>query len=285
MEIISKDKLIKKVGDLKMLPFVAKKILETISDDNLSFSDLAEIIEKDQTIAARVLKISNSALYGLRQEVNSIQQALLILGLKTIRSLVLSASTRSLYKKFGMTEQKIWDHSIGTAIAAKLIAAGLESDMANIAFIGGLMHDLGKVIMNNETPDIFAEVMMKTYNEGASSIEAEEEIYGYNHSEIGARVAEKWGFPSVLLQVIEKHHLINARLEDIEDPLAAKGIACVNTADHVCKALGIGYRDPDDSIILHELPAAVFLNINKDRLNTLVEEIAETYAREKSVFD
>ncbi len=285
MEIISKDTLIKKVGDLKMLPFVAKKILETISDDNLSFSDLAEIIEKDQAIAARVLKISNSALYGLRQEVNSIQQALLILGLKTIRSLVLSASTRSLYKKFGMTEQKIWDHSIGAAIAAKLTSAGLESDVGNIAFIGGLMHDLGKVIMNNETPDIFAEVMMRTYNEGASSIEAEEEVYGYNHAEIGARVAEKWGFPSVLLQVIEKHHLINVRLEDIDDPMAAKGIACVNTADCICKKLGIGYRDPDDSIMLHELPAVAFLNLSRDRINHLVEEIAETYAREKSVFD
>ncbi|MEN8262069.1 MAG: HDOD domain-containing protein [Nitrospirota bacterium] len=104
MPVITKEALIKKTGDLKVLSFVAKKILDTISDDNLSFSDLADISEKDQTIDARVLKVSNSPMYGLRQEVNSIQQALMILGLKTIRSLVLSLSTRSLYKKFGMTD-------------------------------------------------------------------------------------------------------------------------------------------------------------------------------------
>ena len=284
MTVIGKEQLIRKVGDLKVLPFVARKVLDTLSDDNLSFSDLANIIEKDQTIAVRVLKVSNSALYGLRQEVNSIQQALMILGLKTIRSLVLSLSTKSLYKKFGMTEQKMWDHSVGTATAAKIISSRLGSEVGDIAFIGGLMHDLGKVIMNNETPEQFTEVMMRTYNEGISSIEAEEGIYGYNHAEIGGSVSEKWGFPPILKHIIELHHLNIVKLEDIKDPIETNTIACVNLSNYICKVLGIGYRDPDESIVLHELPSAIFLKYTEEKLGRLVADINETYENEKAVF-
>ncbi len=146
------------------------------------------------------------------------------------------------------------------------------------------MHDLGKVVMNNETPEVFAEVMMKTYNENLDSITAEEEIYGYNHTEIGARVVEKWGLSKLLIKILEKHHLNNCKLEDIGEASVAKSIACVNLADCICKFLGIGYRDPDDTILLHELPSAVFLNMTKDRLDTLNEEINNTYNSEKSAF-
>ncbi len=284
MAILSKDELINKAGDLKVLPFVARKALEILNDENCSIEDLSTVIEKDQTIAARILKISNSALYGLRQEVTSLQHALLILGFKTLRSIVLTATTRSLYKKFGMTEKIIWDHSVGAAIAAKLISRGLGSDVADIAFVGGLMHDLGKVIMNNETPEVYSEVMMKMYNEGMDSVTAEKDIYGYDHTDVGAGVTGKWKFAAPLVLVLKDHHLNNCRLEDINDSLAAKSIACVHLSDHICKFLGIGYREADESIIVHELQSAVYLNLGKDHLDNLLNEISETYNAEKSVF-
>jgi putative nucleotidyltransferase with HDIG domain len=284
MDILAKDDLIKRAGDLKVLPMVARKLIETLSDDRCDTSSMSEIIEKDQTITARVLKISNSSLYGLRQEVISMQHAVFVLGFKTIRSLVLSISTRSLYKKFGMTEQMMWDHSVGAAIAARMISMGLGKDMEDIAFTGGLMHDLGKVIMNNETPESFAGVMMNMYNEGLDSITAEEEVYGYNHTEVGSKVIAKWGLSHALIGILEKHHLKYGTLEEIREPLIAKGVACVNLADHVCKRLGIGFRNPDETILLHELPSAVFLKMRKDRLEQMVEEISETFNTEKSVF-
>ena len=285
MGIITKDELINKVGDIKVLPFVARKLLETLNDESCSIDDLSGIIEKDQTIAARVLKISNSALYGLRHEVTSLHQALLILGFKTIRSMVLSVSTRSLYKNFGMKEKILWDHSVGAGIAAKMISAGFGSEIGEVSFVGGLMHDFGKVVMNNETPDEFADVMMKIYNEGIDTITAETESYGYNHAEIGAGVVEKWGFAPLLVNVLRYHHLNNIKLEDIKEPVTAKAIAITNLADQVCKVFGIGYRDPDDKMELHKLPSAVFLNLTKDRLNTLVKSIEETYNMEKSTFE
>jgi len=285
LNIISKDELINKAGDLKVLPFVARKALEILNDENCSIEDLSSVIEKDQTIAARILKIANSALYGLRMEVTSLQHSLMILGFKTLRSIVLTATTRSLYKKFGITEKIIWDHSVGAAIAAKLISRGHGSDVGDSAFVGGLMHDLGKVIMNNETPEIYSEVMMKMYNDGIDSITAEKEVYGYDHTEVGSGVTGKWKFSVQLVHILKEHHLNDCRLEDIKDPLAAKSLACVHLADHVCKLLGIGYREADETVLLHELKSAVYLGLNKEKLDKLVEEISDTYNTEKSVFE
>ena len=285
LNIPSREELLKKAGDLKVLPFVARKILDTIGDEDASIEELGEIIEKDQTVTARVLKISNSALYGLRQEVTSLSHAIMVLGLKTIRSLVLSVSTRSLYKSFGMKEKIIWDHSVGAAIAAKIISRGMGSDVEEMAFIGGLMHDLGKVVLNNETPDIFMQALMKTYNDGVDSLDAENEVYGYTHTEIGAGVMEQWGFPPVLIRIVEGHHLNNGTLENISDPLCAKVTAVVHLADKICKKLGIGTRSPDDELVLDILPSAAFLKITEEQLKLMIEEINETYSNEKAVFE
>jgi len=285
LSIISKNELINKAGDIKVLPFVARKVLETLNDEACTIDDLSGIIEKDQAIAARVLKISNSALYGLRHEVTSLHQAILILGFKTIRSMVLSVSTRSLYKNFGMKEKILWDHSVGAAIASKIISAGFGSDVVDVSFIGGLMHDFGKVVMNNETPEVYGEAMMKMYNEDVESIAAEEEIYGYNHAEIGARVVEKWKLAPLIVDILEKHHLNDLKLQDISDPVTARSIAIAHLADHVCKVLGIGYRNPNEAIRLHELTSAQYLKISKNTLDKIVVDIQDTYNKERSIFE
>jgi HD-like signal output (HDOD) protein len=166
-----------------------------------------------------------------------------------------------------------------------MISGNLGSEVKDVAFIGGLMHDVGKVFMNNETHDAFAEVMMKIYNDGIDSISAEEQVFGYTHSEIGANVIAKWGLSPVLVQILELHHLNGTGLETIGEPAVAKGVACVNLADNVCKVLGIGYRESDESIVLHQLPSAVFLKLSQEKLGELVDEVSETYNKEKSVFD
>lgn len=283
--MVNKDELINRVGDLKVLPFVARKVLETLKDESCTIDDLSNIIEKDQAIAARVLKISNSAMYGLRYEVTSLHQALLILGFKTIRSLALSVSTRSLYKNFGMKEKILWDHSVGAAIASKMISNGFGSEITEAAFIGGLMHDFGKVVMNNETPDTYAEVVMRVYNEEVESISAEEEIYGFNHAEVGARVVEKWGFSPLLINIIEKHHLNGITIQEIEDPVVAKSVAVVNLADLACKYLGIGYSSPDETLQLHNMPSAEFLKLDIVKIDLLLKNIQQAYEEEKAIFE
>ncbi|MCK5236683.1 MAG: HDOD domain-containing protein, partial [Deltaproteobacteria bacterium] len=213
-----------------------------------------------------------------------LNQAVVMLGSNVIKSIVLAVSTKALYKYAGITEHMMWDHSIGAAIAARLIAAEHGRDLAEVAFIGGLMHDVGKVVMSNEAHDAFVEVMRKTYNDGVDSIDAEEAVFSYNHIEIGSKVIAKWGFPPNLVQILARHHLDRCSLEDIADPFVAKATACVCLADSICKLLGIGYRSPDDTIVIHEHPSVAFLHISKDEVDKLIEETGTAYEEEKALF-
>jgi putative nucleotidyltransferase with HDIG domain len=204
-----------------------------------------------------------------------------MLGSKNLNNLVLALSTKSLYDKFGTTEQMMWDHSVGTAISAKLISSGLGPDIESVAFIGGLMHDIGKVVMNNEATTAYVGVMM---NDRIDSIMAEEKVFGYNHTEIGSKVIEKWGFPPVLINIVAHHHLHTCTLEGISDPITAKAIACVHLANGMSKILGIGYSSPNRNIVVHEFPSAIFLNMTEESLGDLVKDISEAYEKERSVF-
>ncbi len=284
MGVPSKEQLIKKAGDPKVLPSVARKVLEMVNNADTSNSQLCSVIEKDQTISASILKIANSAFYGLRQEVTSLNQAIVILGFNALRDLVITVSTKLQYKNFGITEQMMWDHSIGAAIAAKRIAAGRGKDLEEIAFLGGLMHDFGKVVMNNEAPDAYLQVMQDSYNEGIQPMAAEDNVFGYNHTEIGPLVLSEWGFPPMLIEVLKNHHLNYCSLEDFEDGLAARAVACCHLANCICKKIGIGYRTPDDSVDLASLPSVAFLAIAPDKLDPMLNEIAEAYEAEKAAF-
>ncbi len=284
MDILPKEELIKKASDPKVLPFVAKRALEIVGDENVSIAEICHVIEKDQTITTSVLKIANSAFYGLRSEVTSIRQAVMGLGLKALRNIVLAVSTKLQYKKFGITEQLMWEHSIGAALAARHIVSSRWKDLEESAFLGGLMHDFGKVIMNNECPQAFSQVMQNIYNDGDVSLHAEDMLFGYNHTDIGSMVIRKWGFPNVFVQVLEHHHLHKGSLAGFDDPAIARVIACVHIADNMCKRLGIGYRTPDMAVPVIDPPVAAMLDLSPESLDRLMEEVRIVYEKEKVGF-
>ena len=284
MDILARDELLQKASGPKVVPTVAKKVLDMVRRDNSSIAQLCGIVEKDQTLTAGVLKIANSAFYGLPQEVTSLKQAIIVLGFNAIRDLIITISTKSQYKRFGITEQLLWDHSIGAAIACRLFARGQGAEVEEVAFLCGMMHDFGKVIMNNECPLGFVEAMQTIYNEGTDSLSAEQEVFGYTHTEIGSMIVEKWEFPPVLSRTMACHHLHTCSLVDFEDRTIAKAVACSHLADNACKVLGIGFRSPDESIILDDLPSAAFLGFAGEGLDALVRQVNKTYAAEKTVF-
>ncbi|MEE9543761.1 MAG: HDOD domain-containing protein [Thermodesulfobacteriota bacterium] len=285
MDIPSKEDLVKNASNPKVLPFVAQKVLEKVNDENTTIGDMTDIIEKDQTITASILRISNSAFYGLRAEVSSLRQAILVLGLNAIKDLVITVSTKSQFKNFGITEKMLWDHAVGTGIAARLISSDLDREVRDVSFLSGLMHDFGKVVMNNANHEAYLEVMQKTYNENMSALEAEENIFGYNHTDVGSLVMSGWGFPPVYVEVLDKHHLKDCKLDEIKDKKIARSIACINLADNLCKALGIGYREPYTDIVLEELPAKIFLEITDAKIEELKSSVTSSYEEERAHFE
>jgi putative nucleotidyltransferase with HDIG domain len=288
-DVLSLAELVKRASDLTMMPQVARKVIEMVADQNSSASQLAGILEKDPNITARILKISNSAFYGLRREVKTVQQAIVVLGFKSLRSMVVASSSKALHKRFGITEQMLWDRSIGTAIGGKLLAEGKASSAGELAFVGGLLHNVGKTIMNNECPNGFAEVMRRVYNDGIASVEAEAQIFQYAHPEVGFRISEKWGLPEELCSIIRSHHLTHVdpyeRERVYQDSVLKRAMACVEVSSHLCERLGIGQRQPKAEVMISELEGSKILGLDETKIAAISQRMMEVYKQERSVFD
>lgn len=279
-QIMSLENLVEKAGDMKVFPAVARKVMEMVDRDDVSGTLLAEAISKDQALSAHLLKAANSALYGLPREITTILMAVSVLGFRNIRDMTIMATTRGVYKRFGITEKMLWTHSVSAAIGAKMIATKYARLVSDDAFICGLLHDVGKVILNNECPEAFSQVMMKTYNEGASSVQAELDVFGYTHTEVGSSVTTSWNYPKLIPTLILQHHRDEEKRPRMEDSSTLKVLACVDLANYICKILGAGYRKPNPEIDLKERPAFTYLDIQSETAPALVEGIQEVFSRE-----
>lgn len=275
--------LIMNASDLPTIPVVATKVMQLIESEGVSAEELARVVSADPAVAARVLKISNSSFYGCQRQIQTLSHAIMMLGYSTLRSLVVAAAVKQVYKPYGLTEKMLWEHSFGAGLAARLIANNTRLVNEEEAFLGGLFHDIGKIIMNFFDNQQFQKVMEKCYNEEISFLEAEQQVYTYNHAEVGGLVIKKWNFPEMLMKaVLQHHHFI---FEKDEDPCQVKLTCVVGLASLFCHKLGIGVREPEEDLVLHETIPAKLLNLDEARLNTLLETFDKAYTQDKSFFN
>ena len=194
-----KKKILGTLQDLPAMPEVAQKAREIVSDENSSFTDLAKIIEADQSIAARVLKLSNSSYYSAMGSVTSIQHASVVLGMDTLNEILILACASSVLGSelngYGQSSGDLWKHSLAVAGCAKIISGYKNPGLADDAFSAGLIHDCGKLVLNQyvaERNDEFRKFMV----EGEKTfLEAERAILGFDHSMIAGEICSKWKIP------------------------------------------------------------------------------------------
>ena len=189
------ERLIMSAGDLPTIPVVATRVMQLMQEENATADDLARVVASDPAVAARVLKISNSSFYGCQRQIQTLPHAVMMLGVVTLKSVVVAASAKQVYHPFGLTEKLLWEHSFGAGLAARIIASETRVVNPDEAFLGGLFHDLGKQIMNFIDKERFQEAIQRCYNEGASFEDAEQQLFPYTHEEAGALVIRKWNFP------------------------------------------------------------------------------------------
>jgi putative nucleotidyltransferase with HDIG domain len=267
-------------GDLPTIPIVATKVMKLIESDRATAEELSKVVSSDPAVAARVLKISNSSFYGRQGKIQNLSSAIVLLGYTTLKSIVVTASVRQVYQPFGLTEKMLWEHSFGAALAARTIAKAIGGVDQEEAFLAGLFHDIGKVIMNSQDPSKFRMVMERCYNEEILFNEAERSFYSFTHAEAGALVIKKWNFPDTLTQAVQQHHAFAfTELNDIA-PLHLTSV--VSLADLFCLRLGIGQRHPMEDLPLTGTKAAGFLGLDEERLEALLEEFREAYENDKS---
>ncbi len=274
--------IIMSASDLPTIPTVAIKVMQLIESENASAEQLARVVASDPAVAARVLKISNSSFYGCQRQIQTLSHAIVVLGMSTLKSLVVAASVKQVYHPYGLTEKMLWEHSFGAALAARLIAKEVRQVSFEEAFLGGLFHDIGKIIMNAVNKQQFQQVMQSCYNSGIRFEEAERQVFPYTHSEVGGLVIKKWNFPELLYQTVLDHHTL-PRTED-EDPYQMTLTRIVSLADLFCHRSGIGFREADVEMDLLLSAPAQQLGLSGPCLERLLQEFMETYEKDKGTF-
>lgn len=273
---------IQTAGDLPTIPVVATKVMQLIESENATADELARIVASDPAVAARVLKISNSAFYGCQRQIQSLSVAIVILGFNTLKSIVVAASVKQVYKPFGLTEKMLWEHSFGAGLAARIIASNTRLANQEEAFLAGLFHDIGKIIMNNLDSEKFQLAMRRCYNEDMVFEDAEKSVFPYSHDEVGAYVIKKWNFPEVLFNAVMQHHQL--KFGEQADIYQVHLTAVVSLADLFCKRLGIGIREPMEGIEMVASKPAQLLNLDGARIESLLETFNEAYEQDKHFF-
>jgi putative nucleotidyltransferase with HDIG domain len=275
--------MIMTASDLPTIPVVATKVMQLIESEKATAEELAKIVASDPAVAARVLKISNSSYYGCQRQIQTLSHAIVVLGFGTLKSLIVAASVKQVYQPYGLTEKMLWEHSFGAGLAARIIAKETRMASEEEAFLGGLFHDIGKIIMNSMDSRQFQDVMQRCYNDGLSFEVAERQVYSYTHSEVGGLVIKKWNFPEMLMHAVLDHHSFD--FGEDADAFQINLTCVVGLADMFCHKVGIGMREPDDELDLPQTVPAQKLGLTEQRLETLLAIFTEAYEKDKSFFN
>lgn len=276
------EQIIMAAGDLPTIPIVATKVMQLMEDENATADDLAKVVASDPAVAARVLKISNSSFYGCQRQIQTLPHAIMMLGFVTLKSVVVAASVKQVYHPFGLTEKLLWEHSFGAGLAARIIASSTRLVNPEEAFLGGLFHDLGKIIMNFLDKDTFLEAMQRCYNDGIEFDEAEKSLFPYTHEEVGALVIKKWNFPDHLMKAVMAHHSL--ALPDDEDPYLVRLTCVVSLANIFCHRFGIGTISGESDIDVAASAPATQLGISNEKIEELLTSFKEAYDKDQTFF-
>ena len=262
-----------KVKDIPSLPEIVSKIIELVQNPNSSAKELSTIISHDAGLTSRVLRLVNSAYYGFPKQIGSIQHAVTILGFTTMRGLVLSTSIFKIFAPKSRNSNHLdyksfWKHSLLTAIAAKHIDKYLYLRLDEDVFSSGILHDIGKLILDQYDHQNY----VKAFNETPNPIlfdeilESEQKYCSVTHSFIGSIVADGWNLPRSLSDVIKYHH---SPMESEEHKLIACVINVANTLSHFIMAEQSPELDFFDEEVLNEL------GISEDDIFKITEIITE----------
>jgi len=201
---------LKKIRDIPTLPTIVFELNKHLEDPESSIAKVSETIEKDQAMALKILKLVNSAFYGFKSKISNVKNAVVLLGFNAVRNAIVSVSIINslpkslLFEDFEMNA--FWKHSLAVAVTSKNIAQKSGLEAPDNCFVGGLLHDVGKVILAQYFQDLFVKVWSRMQNEYVSFYEAERDELPVDHAKIGAHLAERWALPQGLIDALYWHH-------------------------------------------------------------------------------
>ncbi|MBL0922159.1 MAG: HDOD domain-containing protein [Phycisphaerales bacterium] len=237
---------IQEINHIATLPEVTLRIVELVEDPSSTAQDLQRMISNDPALCSRILKVVNSAFYGLPGQVASIDRAIVLLGLNAVKNIAVAASLVKLFRggELGQafSARELWTHSIATATAARQIATTISLGLPDEAFLAGLMHDIGVVVeLQYDRQKLLKVVEMLGVDAGGkprrSMIDAEREVFGADHQAFGEALSRKWKFPHSLSMAAGHHH------DPLSLPAEQRTLpTVVHIADLIAAESGMGFR-------------------------------------------
>lgn len=230
-------KVVDRIQSIPTLPDMLSKINRMMLNPRTSAKEVAQLISSDPSITSKVLRVVNSSFYGFPRRITTISHAIVILGFNAIKSIVLSSTIFDVFKKDGKSgfdRMEFWKHSIGCGAAARVLGQKAGSASLEEIFIAGLLHDVGRIVLDQFDAEQFAEVVKLVRARDCRMMDAEEEVFGVSHADVGAWLFEKWSLSPGLVETTRCHH--NPALAHDH----AKSAAIVHFADILVRAVRFG---------------------------------------------
>ncbi|WP_188020315.1 HDOD domain-containing protein [Deferribacter autotrophicus] len=267
--------ILEKVKDIPPLPQIASKILAVMNSKDYSISEVVYYASKDVALTAEILKVANSAIFSPRDEIKDLRHAIVILGEKNLKSLLAALSMKSYFYKNEPKKDlanKIWEHSLSVAIMARLLSQHVTDVDSSEAFLLGILHDIGKVILLLTT-EFYEEIVTIARKTNVNICEIESNLIGFNHAEIGGYVLKEWKLPRTYYEKVYYHHDVT----EYND----KMIALLGVSNYLVNTKGIGLNLSDE--VVFEKGMSI-LNLDNDTINGVVETFSEIYEMERKIF-
>ncbi len=279
---IAPAELIKNVGDLVSLPDVCIRVNQMVDKPDSTAAAFGEIISQDPGLTARLLRIANSAFYGFSHEIDTVSRAVTMIGIGKLRDLVLATSTVDVFDKIPndlLTMENFWRHSLYCALTSRSLAMQIQLPHGESLFIAGLLHDIGQLVMFHEMPDEARKALLLSMEggDGLEIHEAEHEIMGFDHTDVGLELARQWNLPKSLQEVIKYHHNPSAA-----DKFQTE-VAIVHLANSLACLLELDSDDENVAPATDSLAWEV-TGITKPQVATALEESRQQFDEVRALF-
>ncbi|CAK7063958.1 HDOD domain-containing protein [Tissierella sp.] len=271
--------IVNKVEDMKVLPEIINKIIVLTDDPDSTVHDMEEVILQDQVLTTKILRLANSAYYGYARKISTISQATVLLGFQAIKGIALASTVRTYLtnelRGYSLEKNELWSQSQTCAIVSRFIAKSIKYYNPEEAYIAGLLRDIGKTILNQHMEKEYMEVLLKMEKGNISFLDAEKEVLGFGHAEIGEKIAEKWNLPKDLVEAIGYHHTPELA---IINPLL---VSIVHIADAITMMMGVGLGL--DGLSYSLSPIAIDnLNLDELQFQTIISQVSDLIKDEDS---
>jgi putative nucleotidyltransferase with HDIG domain len=278
---LSLNEIVRRSQNLPSAPNVALAAMRHATDPQASAQTMARILIQDQALVVRVLKLANSAYFGFHREVSDVSEAVVMLGMRTIRNLALCASTHPWLSRalsgYGLGPQELWAHSLAVAVGSQVVAERSRLANPDTAFTAGILHDLGKTAVSSWIEGKVTAMARLADLQKGSFIDVERRVLGFDHQDVGAHMAKSWNLPKPLISAMQHHH----RPFHCED--STEIVCCVHVGDYLSRAMCIGVGGDSGSYQFKEecIPT---LNISYRDMDSIADETLNRFEKQEKIF-